>query len=116
VVLGDISDPAVQAEVLAACPEPDILVNNNAGPKLRDFRELDRQAILDGVTQNMVDADRTDPEGDRRHGRTRFRPHRQHHLAVGLPADPRPRPVVRRPRRPDLVSLPASPARSSTRT
>ena len=54
VVLGDISDPAVQAEVLAACPEPDILINNNAGPKLRDFRELDRQAILDGVTQNMV--------------------------------------------------------------
>jgi 3-oxoacyl-[acyl-carrier protein] reductase len=54
VVLGDISDPATQAEVLAACPEPDILVNNNAGPKLRDFRELDRQAILDGVTQNMV--------------------------------------------------------------
>ncbi|QKV17670.1 SDR family oxidoreductase [Oricola thermophila] len=54
VVLGDISDPAIQAEVLAACPEPDILVNNNAGPKLRDFRELDRQAILDGVTQNMV--------------------------------------------------------------
>lgn len=54
VVLGDISDPAVQAEVLAACPVPDILVNNNAGPKLRDFRELDRQAILDGVTQNMV--------------------------------------------------------------
>ncbi|GAB4348829.1 MAG: SDR family oxidoreductase [Oricola sp.] len=54
VVLGDISDPAIQAEVVAACPEPDILVNNNAGPKLRDFRELDRQAILDGVTQNMV--------------------------------------------------------------
>lgn len=54
VILGDISDPATQAEVLAACPEPDILVNNNAGPKLRDFRELDRQAILDGVTQNMV--------------------------------------------------------------
>lgn len=54
VILGDISDPAIQAKVIAACPEPDILVNNNAGPKLRDFRELDRQAILDGVTQNMV--------------------------------------------------------------
>ena len=54
VVLGDISDPEIQAQVIAACPEPDILINNNAGPKLRDFRELDRQAILDGVTQNMV--------------------------------------------------------------
>lgn len=54
VVLGDISDPDIQVEVAAAYAEPDILVNNNAGPKLRDFRELDRQAILDGVTQNMV--------------------------------------------------------------
>ena len=54
VVLGDVSDPATQAELLAACPEPDILVNNNAGPPLRDFRELDREAMLAGVTQNMV--------------------------------------------------------------
>ncbi|WP_223475077.1 SDR family oxidoreductase [Oricola indica] len=54
VVLGDVSDPATQDALLAACPEPDILVNNNAGPKLRDFRELDREAILAGVTQNMV--------------------------------------------------------------
>ncbi|MCI5077276.1 SDR family oxidoreductase [Oricola sp.] len=54
VVLGDVSDPAIQAELLAACPNPDILVNNNAGPALRDFRELDREAILAGVTQNMV--------------------------------------------------------------
>ena len=54
VILGDVSDPAVQAELLAACPEPDILVNNNGGPPLRDFRELDRDAILAGVTQNMV--------------------------------------------------------------
>ncbi|TIL50607.1 MAG: SDR family NAD(P)-dependent oxidoreductase, partial [Mesorhizobium sp.] len=39
---------------LAACPDPDILVNNNGGPPLRDFRTLDRDKILEGVTQNMV--------------------------------------------------------------
>jgi 3-oxoacyl-[acyl-carrier protein] reductase len=40
--------------LFAACPQPDILVNNNAGPPFRDFRELDRQKILDGVIANMV--------------------------------------------------------------
>ncbi|NLO27021.1 MAG: SDR family oxidoreductase [Actinobacteria bacterium] len=53
-VAADISTPEGQAKVLAACPEPDILVNNNAGPPFRDYRALDRQAMLDGVTMNMV--------------------------------------------------------------
>lgn len=53
-IAGDVSDPGVQKTLLAACPEPDILVNNNAGPPFRDFRELDREKILAGVTQNMV--------------------------------------------------------------
>jgi 3-oxoacyl-[acyl-carrier protein] reductase len=53
-IAGDVSDPAVQRDLLAACPRPDILVNNNGGPPLRDFRELDREAILKGVTNNMV--------------------------------------------------------------
>lgn len=53
-IVGDVSDPAVQKALLAACPQPDILVNNNGGPPLRDFRELDRAKILEGVTQNMV--------------------------------------------------------------
>jgi 3-oxoacyl-[acyl-carrier protein] reductase len=44
----------VQQAILAACPEPDILVNNNGGPPFRDFRELDREKILEGVTQNMI--------------------------------------------------------------
>ena len=51
---GDVSLPDVQQALLAACPDPDILVNNNGGPPPRDFRKLDRQAMLDGVTQNMV--------------------------------------------------------------
>jgi 3-oxoacyl-[acyl-carrier protein] reductase len=53
-VAGDVSDNAVREAMLAACPSPDILVNNNGGPPLRDFRELDRQAMLTGVTNNMV--------------------------------------------------------------
>ncbi|MBE7185338.1 MAG: SDR family oxidoreductase [Methylobacterium mesophilicum] len=53
-VPGDVSEKAVQDALLAACPAPDILVNNNGGPPRRDFRELDREAILKGVTQNLV--------------------------------------------------------------
>jgi 3-oxoacyl-[acyl-carrier protein] reductase len=53
-VIGDVSRPDIQAELLAACPEPDILVNNNGGPPRRSFRELDRDKILDGVVNNMV--------------------------------------------------------------
>jgi 3-oxoacyl-[acyl-carrier protein] reductase len=53
-VAADVSTPEGQTALLAACPEPDILVNNNAGPPLKDFRELDRQAMLDGVVMNMV--------------------------------------------------------------
>jgi 3-oxoacyl-[acyl-carrier protein] reductase len=53
-VPGDVSQPSVQAELLAAAPSPDILVNNNGGPPRREFRDLTRQMILDGVTQNMI--------------------------------------------------------------
>jgi 3-oxoacyl-[acyl-carrier protein] reductase len=53
-VIADISTVEGQATVLAACPDPDILINNNGGPPFRDFRELDRASMLDGVTMNMV--------------------------------------------------------------
>lgn len=53
-VVADISTAAGQAAVLAKCPDPDILINNNGGPPLRDFRELDRASMLEGVTMNMV--------------------------------------------------------------
>src|SRR6516164_6979664 len=52
--VGDVATPAGQAALLGACPEPDILVNNNGGPPFRDFRELTRQNIIDGVVGNMV--------------------------------------------------------------
>jgi 3-oxoacyl-[acyl-carrier protein] reductase len=53
-VVADVGTQEGQAMLLAACPEPDILVNNNAGPPFRDFRELDRQKMIDGVVGNMI--------------------------------------------------------------
>src|SRR6202789_3053314 len=53
-VVADLSTVEGQATLLAACPSPDILINNNGGPPFRDFQELDRQAMLTGITMNMV--------------------------------------------------------------
>jgi len=53
-VAADVASPDGQKALFAACPEPDILVNNNAGPPARDFRTLERQQMLDGVIANMV--------------------------------------------------------------
>jgi 3-oxoacyl-[acyl-carrier protein] reductase len=53
-VAGDVASAEGQAALFRACPEPDILVNNNAGPPPREFRELSRQQIIDGVIANMV--------------------------------------------------------------
>lgn len=36
-IVGDISTPEGQAAVLAACPNPDILINNNGGPPFGIF-------------------------------------------------------------------------------
>src|ERR1700689_5321673 len=53
-VAADVASPEGQKALFAACPEPDILVNNNAGPPFRDFRALDRQKMIDGVVGNMI--------------------------------------------------------------
>ncbi|MBI1203587.1 MAG: SDR family oxidoreductase [Rhodopseudomonas sp.] len=53
-VAADVATEEGQKALLAACPEPDILINNNAGPPLRDFRELSRAQMIDGVTANMI--------------------------------------------------------------
>jgi 3-oxoacyl-[acyl-carrier protein] reductase len=53
-VVADVATADGQKALLAACPQPDILVNNNAGPPMRDFRELSRQQMVDGVIANMV--------------------------------------------------------------
>lgn len=53
-ISGDVSAPDCQEKLLAACPEPDILINNNGGPPRKDFRQLSRDSMLEGVVQNMV--------------------------------------------------------------
>src|SRR3954447_24496192 len=53
-VAADVASREGQEALFRACAEPDILVNNNAGPAPRDFRELNREQILQGVTANMV--------------------------------------------------------------
>src|SRR5258708_11831659 len=53
-VAADVSTAEGQAALLAVCPAPDILVNNNGGPPYRAFRELDRRAMLARLTINMV--------------------------------------------------------------
>ena len=53
-VAADVATADGQQVLLAACPAPDILINNNAGPPARDFRELTRAQMIDGVIANMI--------------------------------------------------------------
>jgi len=54
VVAGDLNDAAVRDALFVACPAPDILVNNNGGPPPRDFEQVTRDDILQGVEGNMI--------------------------------------------------------------
>ena len=40
IVLADVSTADGQAAILEACPNPDILVNNNGGPPRKDFQTI----------------------------------------------------------------------------
>lgn len=53
-VAADINQAEGQARLLSACPAPDILVNNNAGPGYPDLNELTREQIFECLTMNMV--------------------------------------------------------------
>jgi len=73
-VAADVASADGQKALFAACPAPDILVNNNAGPPFKDFRELTRQAMIDGVIANMIVAVEliqkvTGPMSERKFGR-----------------------------------------------
>ena len=82
-VAADVATTDGQKALFEACPEPDILINNNAGPPFRDFRELDRQKMIDGVVANMVVAIELIQKSDRSDDRQEIRPHRQHHFGLG---------------------------------
>ena len=53
-VVGDVTTVQGRADILAACPSPDILVNNAAGPPTGDFREFDEAAWQDALRVSMI--------------------------------------------------------------
>lgn len=53
-VPGDVGSDAGRAALIAACPAPDILVNNNGGPPPKGFREITHEAMIAGLEANMV--------------------------------------------------------------
>jgi 3-oxoacyl-[acyl-carrier protein] reductase len=53
-VAADVTTPEGQQALLGACPQPDILVTNAAGPPFRNFRALDRESLFEGLGMNMV--------------------------------------------------------------
>ncbi|CAN5538671.1 SDR family oxidoreductase [soil metagenome] len=55
-VTADVSSPAGRAALLAACPQPDILVNNNAGPPPGRLSEWDHAAWMGALEANFLAA------------------------------------------------------------
>jgi 3-oxoacyl-[acyl-carrier protein] reductase len=53
-VAGDVASEAGRAALLAACPDPDILINNAGGPPPGDFRDWDEAAWLAALRANML--------------------------------------------------------------
>lgn len=53
-VAADVSTREGQDALLAAAPNPDILVNNNGGPPPKGFREVTKDGLMEGVVQNMA--------------------------------------------------------------
>jgi 3-oxoacyl-[acyl-carrier protein] reductase len=52
-VAADVGTPDGRSALLAAAPDPDILINNNAGPPMRDFRDIDSDTLHAGIEANM---------------------------------------------------------------
>jgi 3-oxoacyl-[acyl-carrier protein] reductase len=53
-VSGDITTTSVQNDVLAACADPDILINNAGGPPPGDFRAVMREDWIRAIDANML--------------------------------------------------------------
>jgi 3-oxoacyl-[acyl-carrier protein] reductase len=53
-VPGDVTTADGQSRLLAACPSPDILVNNNAGPSPGNFADIERDRWLATIEANMI--------------------------------------------------------------
>jgi 3-oxoacyl-[acyl-carrier protein] reductase len=55
-VSADVATEAGRAAVLAACPAPDILINNAGGPPTGDFRNWTRETWIKALDANMLSA------------------------------------------------------------
>ncbi len=53
-VAADITTPEGRTAALAACPSPDILINNAGGPPPGDFRDWDRDIWIRALDANML--------------------------------------------------------------
>lgn len=53
-VIADITTPEGRAVALAACPNPDILINNAGGPPPGDFRDWSRDDWIKALDANML--------------------------------------------------------------
>jgi 3-oxoacyl-[acyl-carrier protein] reductase len=53
-IAGDIGEASTRDALLAACPAPDILVNNNGGPPPGRFQDWDREAWIAALDANML--------------------------------------------------------------
>lgn len=53
-VVGDIERESTREALLAACPAPDILVNNNGGPAPGRFQDWDRDAWIAALDANLL--------------------------------------------------------------
>ena len=53
-VAADLDDPKGRAALLDACPDPDILINNNGGPPPGNFREWGLDEWNAGLTANFL--------------------------------------------------------------
>jgi len=53
-VAGNIEEQSTREALVAACPEPDILVNNNGGPPPGRFQDWDRDAWIRALDANML--------------------------------------------------------------
>ncbi len=55
-VVADLNSEDGRAALLAACPEPDILINNNAGPAPGQLEDWDHAAWLSALDSNLISA------------------------------------------------------------
>ncbi len=53
-VVGELESDETRAALLEACPEPDILVNNNGGPSPGRYQDWDREIWIGALDSNLI--------------------------------------------------------------